>query len=346
MHEMGANVTELALDSTPRPANYEIEDYQPSTNPHVWLNGPRVSNTPSYLHGGNPNSYMPPSYGSQRLYLPNSSGFLGMDLGWFSMASQEELVNIVRPPFSYSALIAMAIQNAPEKRLRGTLHTATSQIYEYVEDNFPFYKRNKAGWQNSIRHNLSLNDSFKKMPRDEDDPGKGNYWILDPNCEKIMDNGNFRRRRKRRAKSNKTDAKEEEGPSALGREGGDSPSMVTPSTPVVEASLENQKSTSVPGISSTPCFNNFSGLTSYLDFSSVNRPVSLGLVNDISQQNFPTLSSFTQSSVVEPAADLQDMLQLNRGPFTDSNQSSQFHSHLYNDFSIDSLSYSSDGRKA
>lgn len=29
--------------------------------------------------------------------------------------------------------------------------------------------------------------------------GKGNYWTLDPNCEKMFDNGNFRRKRKRRS---------------------------------------------------------------------------------------------------------------------------------------------------
>ncbi|NXH02203.1 FOXI3 protein, partial [Loxia leucoptera] len=106
--------------------------------------------------------------------------------------SQEELLKLVRPPYSYSALIAMAIQSAPERKL------TLSHIYQYVAENFPFYKRSKAGWQNSIRHNLSLNDCFRKVPRDEDDPGKGNYWTLDPNCEKMFDNGNFRRKRKRR----------------------------------------------------------------------------------------------------------------------------------------------------
>ncbi|KYO43905.1 forkhead box protein I2 [Alligator mississippiensis] len=100
---------------------------------------------------------------------------------------------MVRPPYSYSALIAMALQHAPERKL------TLSQIYQYVADNFPFYKKSKAGWQNSIRHNLSLNDCFQKVPRDEDDPGKGNYWTLDPNCEKMFDNGNFRRKRRRRA---------------------------------------------------------------------------------------------------------------------------------------------------
>ncbi|KAL3043107.1 hypothetical protein OYC64_020926 [Pagothenia borchgrevinki] len=106
---------------------------------------------------------------------------------WFSV------LPCVRPPFSFSALIAMAIQSSPQQRL--TLR----EIYAFVCQHFPFYSRNKAGWQNSIRHNLSLNDCFRKEGRSHSDPGKGNYWTLDPNCEKMFDNGNFRRKRKRKS---------------------------------------------------------------------------------------------------------------------------------------------------
>ncbi|KAJ7422571.1 Forkhead box protein I2 [Willisornis vidua] len=86
----------------------------------------------------------------------------------------------------------MALHSAPGRR------RTLSQIYQFVAENFPFYRRARAGWQNSIRHNLSLNDCFRKVPRGEEDPGKGSYWTLDPNCEKMFDNGNFRRRRRRR----------------------------------------------------------------------------------------------------------------------------------------------------
>jgi hypothetical protein len=39
-----------------------------------------------------------------------------------------------------------------------------------------------------VRHNLSLNDFFRKVPRTEGDPGKGSFWQINPDYENVLTN--------------------------------------------------------------------------------------------------------------------------------------------------------------
>ncbi|XP_002764077.2 forkhead box L3 isoform X1 [Callithrix jacchus] len=114
----------------------------------------------------------------------------------YPAGSSDEDKRLTRPAYSYIALIAMAIQQSPAGKV------TLSGIYDFIMRKFPYYRANQRAWQNSIRHNLSLNSCFVKVPRTEGhEKGKGNYWTFAGGCESLLDlfeNGNYRRRRRRR----------------------------------------------------------------------------------------------------------------------------------------------------
>ena len=96
-----------------------------------------------------------------------------------------------KPLYSYVALITMAIRSSPDHKM------TLAEILKFIHENFPYYRRCPLKWRDSIRHNLTLNDCFVKLPRDVDDLNRGHYWTVDPSSEMMFDEGKYRRRKKR-----------------------------------------------------------------------------------------------------------------------------------------------------
>ena len=82
------------------------------------------------------------------------------------------IITTGKPKMSYKRMIINAIRCSPTGRLKLT------EIYDEILARFPYYNKNKSGFQNSIRHNLSLSKIFVKIETNK--IGKGSYWTLDP----------------------------------------------------------------------------------------------------------------------------------------------------------------------
>ncbi|MGH0148221.1 UNVERIFIED_CONTAM: hypothetical protein FKN15_021589 [Acipenser sinensis] len=105
----------------------------------------------------------------------------------FSFSLQDDS----KPPYSYAQLIVQAISSAQDRQL------TLSGIYAHITKHYPYYRTADKGWQNSIRHNLSLNRYFIKVPRSQEEPGKGSFWRIDPSSEAKLVEQAFRKRRQR-----------------------------------------------------------------------------------------------------------------------------------------------------
>ncbi|KAF6023620.1 FOXJ1 [Bugula neritina] len=114
----------------------------------------------------------------------------------------------VKPPYSYATLICMAMKECKKSKI------TLSAIYSWITDNFMYYRMADPSWQNSIRHNLSLNKCFEKVPRRKDEPGKGGFWRMNPNYNESVDAVPTKKRKakkdiaeesKKKAKKSKSD---------------------------------------------------------------------------------------------------------------------------------------------
>lgn len=87
---------------------------------------------------------------------------------------------------TYVALIAGAILRFPEKKL------TLAQIYQVIEKTFPEFTVTRAGWKNTVRHNLSLHECFVKGEVAAN--GKSCYWHIHPAYIARFSKGDFRKR--------------------------------------------------------------------------------------------------------------------------------------------------------
>ncbi|CCG82732.1 Fork head transcription factor 1 [Taphrina deformans PYCC 5710] len=93
-----------------------------------------------------------------------------------------------KPSASYATMIYNAIASHEKKKM------TLAQIYSWICINHPYYRYIQNGWQNSIRHNLSLNKAFMKVPRTDDEPGKGSFWAVDPESEMLFEGGVYKKK--------------------------------------------------------------------------------------------------------------------------------------------------------
>ncbi|TRY88795.1 hypothetical protein DNTS_015012 [Danionella cerebrum] len=151
------------------PTGHHYQNYGPTSD--------SVANPPGILPSANPKLYTE-SISSQPEFPELKSVY-------------RRTLSHTKPPYSYISLICMAIQQSPTKRL------TLNEIYDWIRQLFPYYRQNQQRWQNSIRHSLSFNDCFVRVPRSPDSPGKGSYWALHPDSGNMFENGCYMRRQKR-----------------------------------------------------------------------------------------------------------------------------------------------------
>ena len=90
-------------------------------------------------------------------------------------------------PFSYIEIIAYAILSSPQKR------ATLSEIYSFIQNNYPSFTEHRLRWKNTVRHNLSLHECFQRGGIAVGNAGC--YWHIHPSFVPAFSRGDFSRRK-------------------------------------------------------------------------------------------------------------------------------------------------------
>ena len=80
-------------------------------------------------------------------------------------------------------LLLEDIYYAIESRVCASPYVSHAPTDAQFSPKFPYFRTAPPGWKNSVRHNLSLNPCFEKVPRPLTDRGKGSYWTVNDNVD-------------------------------------------------------------------------------------------------------------------------------------------------------------------
>ncbi|OUM57734.1 hypothetical protein PIROE2DRAFT_23679, partial [Piromyces sp. E2] len=89
---------------------------------------------------------------------------------------------------TYASLIGQAIMSSPNQKAQ------LSTICDWIVEHYPNFDRTDQRWQNSIRHNLSLQKCFVKLPHSpatSTTHSKSCFWTIHEDFLESFINGEF-----------------------------------------------------------------------------------------------------------------------------------------------------------
>ncbi len=102
---------------------------------------------------------------------------------------EQEMEKFRAPEAPFLELCAKALMASPLKRL------CVQDIYDWLEDTYPFFTVAPPGWKNSVRHCLSKQPCFVKVARCKD--RRGFYWGIHTANIRDFSRGDFKLHRAR-----------------------------------------------------------------------------------------------------------------------------------------------------